>query len=137
MWNSTQTLLIFVVKLYTFKDPIYTQMASSTLTNHKVMDFYNHILQLNKCRLNVSTSPRIRSSKPGLIEEHMHHQHPIKTKKPSLVFLGDSIAYRFKRYENIWDNHFKKQTVNCRIKGDRTKNLFHKIEDLVIPQQRL
>ena len=96
------------------------------------MDYCNYILQLNKYKLNVSTTPKIRSSKPGCIEEHLHHQHLIKTKKPSLAFLRNSIAYGFKRYRNMWDNQFGKQIVNCDIKGDRTKKLLHRIEDLVI-----
>ena len=60
----------------------------------------------------------------------------MKTKKPSLVFIGDSIAYGFKRSENIWDNHFGKQTINCRIRGDRTKKLICEIENLINPKAR-
>ena len=85
------------------------------------MDYYNQILQLNKYRLNVSTTSKIRSSKQRWIEEHLHHQYLIKSKKPSLLFIGYSIAYGFKRYGNIWDSHSGKQAVNCGIKGDRTK----------------
>ena len=52
------------------------------------------------------------------------------------MFIGDSTAYRFNRYGNIWDNHFGKQTVelrniDCRIKGDRTENLLYRIENLI------
>ena len=64
----------------------------------------------------------------------MHHQNLIKTKKPLLVFIGDSIAYRFKRYGNIWDNHFGNQIINCGTKRDRTENLIYIVEDLIIPQ---
>ena len=98
------------------------------------MDYYNHILQLNKYKLNVSTTPKIRSLNLGWIEQHLSHRNLIKTRKPSLVFLGDSIPNGFKRYGNIWDNQFGKQTVNCGIKGDRTKNLIQKIEEPVIPK---
>ena len=98
------------------------------------MVYYNHILQLNKFKQIVSTTLKIRSSDPEWITEHLHYQHLIKTKKPSLVFLKDSIAYGFKRYGNILDNHYGKQTVNCGIKGDKTENLIYRIEELVIPQ---
>ena len=98
------------------------------------MDYYNHILQLNKYKLNVSTTPKIRSLNLGQIKQHLPHRNLIKTKKTPLVFLGDSIPNGFKRYGNIWDNQFGKQTVNCGIKRDRTKNLIQRIEDPVIPQ---
>ena len=92
------------------------------------MDYSNYILQLNKYKLNVSTIPKIRSSKPGWTEQHLNHQHLIKTKKPLLAFLGDSIAYGLKTYGYIWDNHFGKQTVKCGIKGDRTSAGLRDIE---------
>ena len=57
-----------------------------------------------------------------------------QVEKPSLVFIGDSIVYGFIKYENKWDNHFRKQIVNCRIKGDRTENLIFKIQDLIFQQ---
>ena len=98
------------------------------------MDYYNHILQLNKHRLNVCTTPKIRPTKLEWIEEHLHHQHLFKPKNPSLLFIGDSISNVFTRYGNISGNHFVKRTVNCGIKGDRTENLIHRIEDLLIPQ---
>ena len=98
------------------------------------MDYYNHILQLNKYKLNVSTTPKIRSLNLGWIKQHLPHRNLIKTKKTPLVFLGDSIPNGFKRYGNIWDNQFGKETVNCGIKRDRTKNLIQRIEDPVIPQ---
>ena len=119
---------------YTVLKPHLPSNRWQHINKREVMDYCNHILQLNKYRLNVSTTPKIRSSKPRWIEENLHHQHLPKTKKPPLVFIGDSITYEFKRYKNIWDNHFGKQTVNCGIKGDRTENLIYKIEDLVIPQ---
>ena len=97
------------------------------------MDYYNHIL-LKKYRLNVSTTPKIRLLKQRWITEHLHHEYLIKNKKPSLLFIGDSIAYGFKRYGNIWDNHLRKQAVNWGTKGDRTENLICRIGNLIIPQ---
>ena len=118
---------------YRFQRPHLHSNCKRHINKREGMDYYNHILQLNKYKLNVSTTPKIRSLNLGWIKQHLPHRNLIKTRKPSLVFLGDSIPNGFKRYGNIWDNQFGKQTVNCGIKRDRTKNLIQRIEDPVIP----
>ena len=50
----------------------------------------------------------------------------------SLLLIGDSIAYGFKRYPHIWEKHYGNVAVNCGIAGDKVKNSLWTVENLAL-----
>ena len=56
-----------------------------------------------------------------------------KSKAPSLLLIGDSIAYGFKRYPHIWEKHYGNLAVNCGIAGDKVENTLWRVENLALP----
>ena len=55
-----------------------------------------------------------------------------KSKAPSLLLIGDSIAYGFKRYPHIWEK-YQNLTVNCGIAGGKVENTLWRVENLALP----
>ena len=94
---------------------------------------YNRTLQLHKCLEALSTTPKMRLSKQGWIEEHSHHMQQITTNKPSVIIIGDSIVYGFKRYQHVWNSYFAKEALNWGIRGDKVENILYRISQSVIP----
>ena len=63
----------------------------------------------------------MRLSKQGWIDEHPHHTQQIVTKKPSVMNIGDSIVYGFKRYQHVWNNYIAEKALHCGIWETRSK----------------
>ena len=81
-----------------------------------------------------TTTPSGRFYKNGWFQSHKLQQGVLKeSKTPSLLFIGDSIAYGFKRYQHIWDKYYGNLAVNCRIPGDRVENALWRLENLSLP----
>ena len=56
-----------------------------------------------------------------------------KSKAASLLLIGDSIAYGFKRYPHIWEKRYGNLAVNCGIAGDKVENTLWRVENLALP----
>ena len=80
---------------------------------------YNRTFHLHNYLETPSTTPKMRLLKQDWIEEHSHHMQQITTNKPSVIIIGDSIVYGFKRYQHVWNNYFGKEALNCGIKGGK------------------
>ena len=50
------------------------------------------------------------------------------------MFIGDSIAYGFKRFPRIWDKYYGNLAVNCGIAGDKVENTLWRAENLTLPR---
>ena len=78
-----------------------------------------------------TTTPSGRFYKNGWFQLHKLQQGVLKeSKTPSLLFIGDSIAYGFKRYPHIWDKYYGNLAVNCGIPGDKVENTLWRAENL-------
>ena len=67
---------------------------------------------------------------------HLHElQQDIlrKSKTPSLLLIGDSVAYGFKRYPHIWEKRYGNLAVNCGMAGDKVENTLWRVENLALP----
>ena len=49
------------------------------------------------------------------------------------LFIGDSIAYGFKRYPHIWDKYYGNLALNCGTGGDKVENTLWRAENLTLP----
>ena len=49
------------------------------------------------------------------------------------MFIGNSIAYGFKRYPHIWDKYYENLALNCGIGGDKVENTLWRAENLTSP----
>ena len=56
-----------------------------------------------------------------------------ESKTPSLLLIGNSIAYGFKCYPDIWDKYYGNVTVRCGIARDKVKNTLSRAENLTLP----
>ena len=80
-----------------------------------------------------TTTSSGRCYKNGWFQSHKLHQGILKeSKTPSLLFIGDSIAYGFKCYPHIWDKYDENLTVNCGIAGDKVENTLWRAENLTL-----
>ena len=60
-----------------------------------------------------TTTPSSRFYKNGWFHSHKLQQDILrKSKTPSLLLIGDSIAYGFKRYRHIWEKLHGNLAVN-------------------------
>ena len=100
--------------------------------NKNIGMMYNRALHLHKYLETPSTTPKMRPSKQGWIEEHSHHIQQITTNKPSVIIIEDSIVYWFKRYQHVWNNYFGKEALNFGIRGDKVENTFYRINQSII-----
>ena len=81
-----------------------------------------------------TTTPSSRFYKNGWFQSHKLQQGVLKeSKTPSLLFIGDSIAYGFKRYPHIWDKYYGNLAVNYGIPGDKVENTLWRPENLTLP----
>ena len=79
------------------------------------------------------TTPSSQFYKNGWFHWHKLQQDILrKSKKLSLLFIGDSIAYGFKRYPHIWKKHGN-LAANCGIPGDKVENTLWRVENLALP----
>ena len=80
-----------------------------------------------------TTTPSRRFYKNRWFHSHKLQQGIlIKSKTPPLLFIGDSIAYGFKRYPHIWEK-YGNLAVNCGIAGDKVENTLWRVENLALP----
>ena len=94
---------------------------------------HNRTLHLHNYLETPYTTPKMRLSKQGWIEEHSHHMQQITTNKPSVVTISCSTVYGFKRYQHVWNNYFGKESLKCRIRGDKVENILYRINQSSIP----
>ena len=94
---------------------------------------YNRTLHLRKYLETPSTTPKMKLPKQGWIDEHSHYMQQIATNKPSVIIVGDSIVYGFKRYQHVWNNYFGKEALNYGIKGDKIENILCRVNQSIIP----
>ena len=80
-----------------------------------------------------TTTPSGRFYKNGWFQLHKLQQGVLKeSKTPSLLFIGDSIAYDFKRYPHIWDKHYGNLAINFGIPGDEVEDTLWRAENLTL-----
>ena len=73
--------------------------------------------------------------KNGWFQLHKLQQVILKeSKTPLLLFIGDSIAYGFKRFPRIWDKYYGNLAVNRGIAGDKVENTLWRAENLTLPR---
>ena len=94
----------------------------------------NRILQLSKYHRTTSVTARITTSKQSWIKEHFNHLQQIETKRPQLIFIGDSLVQGFKRYHHTQNIQFDKQAQNCGIKGDKIESVLYRICNSSFPK---
>ena len=98
---------------------------------------YNCTLHLHKYRETPSTTPKMRLSKQGWIQEHLHHLDQITMNKPSVIIIGDSIIYGFKCYQHVSNNYFGNKALNCGTRGEKVENILYKINQSIIPHHTI
>ena len=49
------------------------------------------------------------------------------------VLLGDSLMQGLSRYTKVWNSFFRKDALNCGIRGEKVKNLLWRVENLEFP----
>ena len=75
-----------------------------------------------------------RFYKNGWFQLHKIQQDILReSKTTSLFFIGDSIAYGFKRYPHIWHKYYGNLAVNCGIARDKLENTLWRAENLTWP----
>ena len=57
----------------------------------------------------------------------------IESKTRSLLFIGVSIAYGFRRYHHIWDKYYGNLATNCGIAGDKLEDTLWRAINLTLP----
>ena len=78
-----------------------------------------------------TTTPSGQFYKNGWFQSHKLQQGVLKeSKRPSLLFIGNSIAYDFKRHPHIWDKYYGNLAVNCGIADDKVENTLCRAENL-------
>ena len=81
-----------------------------------------------------TTTPSSRFYKSGWFHSHKLQQDILrKSKTPSLLLIGDSIAYGFQRRPHIWEKHYGNLAVKCGIAGDKVENTLWRVENLALP----
>ena len=81
-----------------------------------------------------TTTPSSRFYKSGWFHSHKLQQDILrKSKTPSLLLIGDSIAYGFQRCPHIWEKHCGNLAVKCGIAGDKVENTLWRVENLALP----
>ena len=71
-----------------------------------------------------TATPSGRFYKNGWFQSHKLRQGILKeSKTPSLLFIGNSIAYGFKRYPHIRDKYYGNLAVNSKIAESRKPNI--------------
>ena len=79
--------------------------------------------------------PTGRFYKSGCLEKHNRHAALLKAKTNTpTVVIGGSIAAGLMRYRNVWDKYFNKDTINCRIGGDKTQKVMWRSNNIPLPQ---
>ena len=80
------------------------------------------------------TTPSSRFCKNGWFRSHKLQQNILReSKTPSLLLIGDSVAYGFRRYSHIWEKYYGNLTVNCGIAEDEVENTFLRAENPTLP----
>ena len=78
--------------------------------------------------------PMPRPTKPTWYGEHARSYQNAIAEQAKVVLLGDSLVANLARYPAVWDNHLAPlHVVNCGIGGDRTQNVFWRIEKMYLP----
>ena len=78
-----------------------------------------------------TSTPVGQSCKPGWHKFHQQHMSALKTNTNiQTVLLVDSLNQGFSRYTKVWNSFFRKDTINCGIRGDRVENLLWRAENL-------
>ena len=81
-----------------------------------------------------TTYPAGRFYKNGWLEKHNRHVALLKAKSnTSAVVIGDSIAAGLMRFQNVWDENFTRDTVNCGMGGDKTQNVLWRSTNIPLP----
>ena len=76
-------------------------LHNTNITRNEIHSMNNNrILQLSKYHRTTSITARITTSKQSWIKEHFNHLQQIETKRPQLIFIGDSLVQGFKRYHH-------------------------------------
>jgi lysophospholipase L1-like esterase len=73
--------------------------------------------------------PGLISGDPELwMDMHLRLKRQVQTKKPEVVFIGDSITEMWDR--NLWARYFSiRNAANAGIRGDRTNQVLYRIQD--------
>ena len=76
-----------------------------------------------------------RFYKSGWLNKHDRHVALLKAKSnTSTVVIANSIAAGLMNYRNVWEEYFNRDTVNCEIGGDNTKNILWRSNNIPLPQ---
>ena len=76
-----------------------------------------------------------KQSKIGWIEMHYYQKELLRKSYASVVVIGDSVVAGLRRYPTVWRNFILQyKTVNLGIGGDRIKNVWWRINDILLPK---
>ena len=76
-----------------------------------------------------------RFYKSGWLNKHDRHVALLKAKSnTSTVVIANPIAAGLMNYRNVWEEYFNRDTVNCEIGGDNTKNILWRSNNIPLPQ---
>ena len=119
------------------------KLPKSSLADHRVLeapservsvDVNTLLSQSNYLSLRTAY-PTGRFYKSGCLEKHNRHAALLKAKSNTpTVVIGGSIAAGLMRYRNVWDKYFNKDTINCRIGGDKTQKVMWRSNNIPLPQ---
>ena len=96
----------------------------------------NYDRELSKCNFLWSQTSTLvgRFCKPGWHKFHQQHMSALKTNRNiQTVLLCDSLIQGLSRYTKVWNSFFGKDTLNCGIRGDKSKNLLWRVENQEFP----
>ena len=74
-----------------------------------------------------SSTSKLKLPKQDWIEEHSQYTQKVKTNKPSVIIIEDSVVDGFKRYQHVWNNYFGKEALNCGNRGEKVENMLYRI----------
>ena len=82
---------------------------------------------MHNCLETPSSTSKLKLPKQDWIEEHSQYTQKVKTNKPSVIIIEDSVVDGFKRYQHVWNNYFGKEALNCGNRGEKVENMLYRI----------
>ena len=96
----------------------------------------NYDRELSKCNFlqSQTSTPVERFCKSGWLKLHQQHISALTTNRNiQTALLGDPLIQGLSRYTKVWNSFFRKDTLNCGIRGDKVENLLWRAENLEYP----
>ena len=74
--------------------------------------------------------PSARFSKSNWLELHLKHCSFLTNGKCGTILIKDSIVAGLIRYQNMWNENFSFNTLNCGVGGDKVQNVLWQAHNL-------